>query len=136
MAKCPICKEMIIGYEWTKTKSGKKWLANSDGKWHDCPKSTSKFSKTSDKWITLKAIDHEFCNMCDSWLITFNAKKKYPQLHYISMEDHIKTFHPNDEILDEIDMKPISEEQKEKFRISWNKPKRTTIYVLNNLKCI
>jgi len=43
VTQCPICKEFLIGFKWTKTKTGKNWLADKDNKWHDCPK--KKFSK-------------------------------------------------------------------------------------------
>jgi len=38
MAKCPICKQWLTGFNWTKTKNGKNWLKNNSGEWHDCPK--------------------------------------------------------------------------------------------------
>ena len=28
---CPRCKKGIYGYQWTKTKSGKNWLADKEG---------------------------------------------------------------------------------------------------------
>lgn len=43
VTQCPICKEFLVGYKWTKTKTGKNWLADKDNKWHDCP--NKKFSK-------------------------------------------------------------------------------------------
>jgi len=35
--QCPICKEFLVGFTWTKTKTGKNWLKGKDDKWHDCP---------------------------------------------------------------------------------------------------
>ena len=132
MAKCPVCKEFIDGYEWKPTKSGKKWLFSASGKGHDCPKSTSKFksNETYVKRIPLIDKNFIFCNLCGNWLLNAEAHEKYPKLHYISMEVHIKTSHPNGEILDDIDFKAVSNNEKERIRIKWNQPKRTTPYKL------
>lgn len=49
MAKCPICKQWLTGFNWAKTKNGKNWLKNnSSGEWHDCPKNQGTFSKNID----------------------------------------------------------------------------------------
>lgn len=133
MAKCPICKLEQYGYNWVTTKNNKKWLQNSNGQWHDCPASTSKFksNETFVKRIPLIDKDLMFCYLCDRFILTPEAHIKYPTLFYISMEEHLKTIHPNKEILDDIDFKAVSEEEKDKIRIKWNQPKRTTPYSIN-----
>ena len=130
MAKCPVCKIEQSGYSWTTTKNGKKWLADSNGKWHDCPASTSKFktNETYVKRIPLIDKDFEFCYLCDTHMLTAEAHNKYTVLFYTSMEEHINKNHTNNEILDDIDLMVLTDEQKEKMRILWNQPKRTTQY--------
>lgn len=122
--------------------SGKKWLASSTGKWHDCPASQSKFSNTKYiKRIPLTDKDYEFCHLCGCWLLILESHEKYPNIHYTSAEEHIKIFHPNGEILDNIDsmlpnlreingMMETLEEARNRIRILWNQPKRITPYKL------
>ena len=131
MAKCPVCKEFIDGYEWKVTKSGKKWLFNASGEGHDCPANQNKLSNSKYvKRVPLTDKDHIFCHLCGNWLLSEEAHIKYPKLHYISTKEHIKSLHPNGEILDDIDFKCVSDDEKEKIRIKWNQPKRTTQYKL------
>lgn len=118
------------------TKTGKKWLQDSNGKWHDCPKSTNKYtgkqSKGFEKWvkrIPLTDKDHLFCDMCDRFLLSPETHEKYPLYTFVSTEDHNDMFHPNGEILDNIDFIVISDEEKEKLRIKRNQPKRTVKYI-------
>jgi hypothetical protein len=35
-ATCPACKKVLHGYQWTKTKTNKNWLMNTEGTWHSC----------------------------------------------------------------------------------------------------
>lgn len=142
MAKCPVCKEFINGYEWTVTKTGKKWLKSMNGQWHDCPKSTSKYTgKSKEKWFLLKAEDYIYCDMCGNWLLSPSTKEKHPDLHYISMDEHIKLQHPNNEILDRVDfivpmlrevndVRETEEQAKDRIRKEWKMEKRNNVYVL------
>ena len=50
MNKCPVCKQEVPGYNWTKTAKGKNWLQNSAGKWHSCPNNERKPSKRGYMW--------------------------------------------------------------------------------------
>ena len=43
VTQCPICKEFLVGYNWTKTPKGKNWLQHKENGWHSCPK--NKFAK-------------------------------------------------------------------------------------------
>lgn len=44
MAKCPVCKQWLTGFNWAKTKNGKNWLKNNSGEWHDCPKNQKQYN--------------------------------------------------------------------------------------------
>ena len=41
-------------------------------------------------------------------------------------------WHPNNEILDDIDFMVLSDEEKEKHRVGWNMPKINKKYILKN----
>jgi hypothetical protein len=43
VSQCPICKEFLVGYNWSKTPKGKNWLQHKEKGWHNCPK--NKFVK-------------------------------------------------------------------------------------------
>jgi|APSaa5957512493_1039668.scaffolds.fasta_scaffold26206_2 hypothetical protein len=48
VTQCPICKEYLVGYNWTKTQSNKNWIKHKDKGWHNCPKKSFK-KKTAGK---------------------------------------------------------------------------------------
>jgi hypothetical protein len=48
------------------------------------------------------------------------------------LTEHLKVFHPNNEILDDIDFMVLSDEEKEKHRVGWNMPKINKKYILKN----
>lgn len=55
-ATCPSCKKKLYGYKWTKTKTGKNWLMNTDGTWHSCERverkdKKNKYPNMFEKWI-------------------------------------------------------------------------------------
>jgi len=106
MAKCPICKQELSGFNWTKTKNNKNWLADKDGNWHDCPNNNGK-----KKYVMSKASDFVFCNMCGNF--------------HEDLDEHVKKHHPRGEILDNIDYMVISDVEKEKTRLELNQPRRT-----------
>lgn len=56
-----------------------------------------------ENYVRLTKHDFEKCEMCEGFFLTEEANEKYPQLHYIDLEDHLKTWHPNNEILTEED---------------------------------
>jgi hypothetical protein len=84
LARCPVCKVEQIGYRWAKTKTGKKWLLNNEGKWHKCEKPKAQETKKSfDPFQPIQTfpsyfscgkcgnmIDNEYCGVC----------KMYPQV--------------------------------------------------------
>ena len=42
VSQCPKCKNYLVDYAWTKTKSNKNWLKHLQKGWHTCPNSTWK----------------------------------------------------------------------------------------------
>jgi len=133
LAKCPVCKEEQFGYEWTVTKNGKKWLKNSNGQWHDCPKSTGRYEKQQ-KYIILKDVDFDFCDGCGKMYYKEETLQKHPTLFGLTLEEHKKKWHPNDEILDDIDYMVLTDEHREILRKKWNKPQPVTKYYLDGKK--
>ena len=134
LARCPICKTEQYGYNWTATPKGKKWLKNSEGKWHDCPKTTSKYQSKSSFVTTVKLVynDYELCELCGIHVYKKETLEKHKQLGGTDLTEHLKIFHPNNEILDEIDFMVISDESKEKFRVNWGMPKTDKKYISKN----
>ena len=130
MAKCKYCD---IPLKWKQPYTAGDRPTELNGNAHDCPKfigkNTSGFAKF-EKRTPLIDKDFELCDMCARYFLTEKAHIKYPSLHYISLEFHKEKYHPNSEVLDDIDLMFITDEQKEKMRIMWNQPKRTTKYTL------
>tara|TARA_R110001599_G_scaffold349254_1_gene577252 strand:- start:295 stop:726 length:432 start_codon:yes stop_codon:yes gene_type:complete len=133
LARCPICKTEQYGYNWTATPKGKKWLKNSEGRWHDCPKTTSKYqSKPTSSITRLVFNDYEFCELCGVLVYKKETLEKHKQLSGTDLTEHLNIFHPNNEILDNIDFMVISDEDKEKVRVDWDMPKTDKKYVSKN----
>ena len=134
MARCPICKTEQYGYNWTATPKGKKWLKNKDGKWHDCPKTTNKYKPNPSfgSIVKLTFSDYEFCELCGIHFYKKETLEKHKQLGGMNLAEHLKIFHPNNEILDDIDFMVISDEEKNKKRIKWKMPKTNKKYILKN----
>jgi hypothetical protein len=106
------------------------------GKEHNCPtfkdKGKNNYS-VKEKWVNIMAEDFEFCQFCANFTLTEKAHEKYPNVHYISKEEHIKLFHPNDKVLDFIDLKCITDEDKVNLRKQWNHPKNNGLYYLEGI---
>ena len=133
LARCPVCKTEQYGYDWTATPKGKKWLKNKDGKWHDCPKTTSKYqSKTTSSITRLVFNDYEFCELCGIHVYKKETLEKHKQLGGMNLTEHLKVFHPNNEVLDNIDFMVVTAEEKEKVRTVWKMPKTNKKYILKN----
>ena len=133
MARCPICKTEQYGYNWVTTPKGKKWLKNKEGNWHNCPNSTGKYqSKNQKNFVKVTDKFFDFCELCSMFLFKESIKSQYPQFSGETLTEHLKTFHPNNEILDEIDFMVISDEEKEKMRMLWGMPKINKKYILKN----
>jgi hypothetical protein len=141
LARCPVCKVEQIGYEWTTTKTGKKWLKNAQGKWHDCPKSVKRYESRPtyskhEEFVKLTASDFEFCELCSGFLHKEEVLKKHPKINGITLTEHLKLFHPNNEILDDIDFMVLTDEEKERVRKKWNWKKREKKYQLINKRLV
>lgn len=85
---CPICKEILYGFEWKKTINEANWMQNEQGEWHNCP--------MNQKYQPIKyklAIKQDFvkCELCPGYFLI----KDY--------DYHLKIIHPNNEILTEKD---------------------------------
>lgn len=128
MAKCPICKNDIPGFNWVKTKKGKNWLQNNDGQWHDCPKSNGGVKY---KIVNLTNDDLDFCDMCGRFCIKPETFEKHPQLGGLTITEHVQQWHPNGEILDDIDFMVLTYKEKDKLRYQWVQPKRKKKYILD-----
>lgn len=131
LARCPICKTEQYGYNWTVTPKGKKWLKNKDGKWHDCPANKRTKPQTS-SYLKLVFNDYKFCELCGIHVYKKETLEKHKQLSGLSLTEHLKVFHPNNEILDDIDFMVLSDEEKQKVRTVWKMPKTNKKYILKN----
>lgn len=130
MAKCKYCEADL---KWLQPYKAGDRPVELSGNAHNCPKfsgsETKNFSKF-EKRIPLIDKDFDFCNMCARHFLTKASHIKYPSLYYTSLEYHKEKYHPNNEILDDIDFMVLSDEQKENIRVKWNKSNRTTKYEL------
>lgn len=135
MAKCKYCD---IPLKWkTPYKKGDRPV-ELNGETHNCSNFSggkNNYSK-KDKWTSMKAVESQFCDMCGKWWVTEEAQKENPSSNYITINEHINQYHPNGEILDNIDDMCISDKEKEETRIVWNQPKRTTKYRLDGKRVI
>ncbi len=68
MAKCPVCKQWLVGFNWTTTKNNKKWLRNSNGDWHDCPKNQNSYNsnKVTTEYNPTPNPSFIFCGKCST----------------------------------------------------------------------
>jgi len=132
LARCPICKTEQYGYNWVSTPKGKKWLKNAQGIWHNCPKSTGKYQSKKKDFVKVTDKFFDFCELCSVLFFKESIKSQYPQFSGEILTEHLKRFHPNNEILDEIDFMVISDEEKEKVRVSWGMPKSNKKYISKN----
>ena len=73
-----------MGYEWTKTKTGKKWLfSKKEGRWHDCPLTSKNKNKSEDNLSLLGKFnkdDYDFCDLCSGFYFKESVFINYPQL--------------------------------------------------------
>lgn len=94
------------------------------------PHNCSSFSKGSEDYGGRKKLVKctkdmfNMCELCNRWLFTEETHIQHPQFHHVSMSKHMKMFHPNDEVLDDIDFKVMTDEQKNILRHSWEEQAR------------
>ncbi len=63
--------------------------------------------------------DYEKCEFCTGntgWLLTQQGRERLITRDSDTMEEHIRKYHPNGEILDDLDMAVIFPEQRENVR--------------------
>ncbi len=125
LPKCRKCNMTLKWPEWT----GKPQRpVEPNGLPHDCPMFGGNDSYKGGKWVNLKKEDLEICVYCGNWFLTEKSHEKYPNVHYTSKADHIKVYHPNNELLDVVDFMIVDEVYKEELRIKYNLTKRTELY--------
>lgn len=71
-----------------------------------------------------------FCDMCGKWFVNQDVYSINDVVNYTTIKEHCTQYHPNGEILDNIDDMVTSDQSKEQTRIDWNQPKRTKKYTL------
>lgn len=92
---CPICKEKLYGFEWKKTKNDANWMQNEQGEWHNCPMNQKNIEPSYTK---LTKYDYKQCNLCKRFLL------------FSEFDDHIRKWHPNNEILTDDSFRVIDHE--------------------------
>tara|TARA_R110000824_G_scaffold175358_2_gene353726 strand:+ start:1003 stop:1392 length:390 start_codon:yes stop_codon:yes gene_type:complete len=117
---CNKCQTKELGWDMEYNKKTGKWKLDDhrrqDGKW------CNKLSKQSQE-IKIKKNDIEKCKLCkgnSGWILTEQGRSRLVDRHSPTMEEHLKTYHPNNEVLDDIDIMVIFNDQKEQLRIYRN----------------
>ena len=83
---------------------------------------------TREKWVKLKTEDHDFCELCGRFPLKPEVFEKHPQLCGLTLTEHLKLWHPNGEILDDLDFRVMTDKDRDEFRIKYDVPKRTDLY--------
>ena len=114
--ECNKCKKKGLGWDMEYNKKTGKWKLDDhrrqDGKW--CNKLSVKSQE-----IKPKTGDIEKCNLCDGnsgWLITRQGRDRNPNWISTTPEEHAMMFHPNNEMLDDIDFMVINNDEKQALR--------------------
>ena len=66
-----------------------------------------------------KKQDLEKCKLCkgnSGWVLTEQGRSRLVDRYSPTMEEHINLFHPNNEVLDDVDMMVMFPEEKEQLR--------------------
>lgn len=110
--ECNKCKKKGLGWDYEHNKKTGKWKLEDhrkkDGEW--CNKQSVKPHEAE-----LKKGEIEKCKLCkgnSGWLLTEKGRKNHPKWVSATPEEHAMLFHPNNEILDDIDMMVISDSEK------------------------
>lgn len=75
--------------------------------------------------------NYDFCMYCGKLFFKQETLNEHPTLsHHHALAQHKLLFHYNGEILDDIDFMVLSDDDKEKKRVEWGRPKRTMPYQL------
>jgi len=118
---CNKCKHKNLGWDYDFNKKTGKWkLENhkrSDGKWCNKP--------PENKFYKGKKEDYVKCELClgnSGHCYVDDFFDRHPEIHGHTISEHKAQWHPNGELLDDIDFMVISDEEKEKTRKLWNQP--------------
>lgn len=113
---CNKCKAKGLGWDIEYNKKTGKWKLDDhrrqDGKW--CNKLSRQSQETK-----MKKGDYEKCEFCtgnSGWVLTEQGRSRLVDRYSPTMEEHISMFHPNNEILDDVDMMVMFTEEKEHLR--------------------
>jgi hypothetical protein len=113
---CNKCQAKALGWDMEYNKKTGKWKLDDhrrqDGKW------CNKLSRQSQE-IKVKKQDLEKCKLCkgnSGWVLTEQGRSRLVDRYSPTMEEHINLFHPNNEVLDDVDMMVMFPEEKEQLR--------------------
>ena len=114
---CNKCQAKGLGWDMEYNKKTGKWKLDDhrrqDGKW--CNKLSRQSQETK-----MKKGDYEKCKFWTGntgWLLTQQGRERLTDRDSDTMEEHIRKYHPNGEVLDDLDMAVIFPEQKEQVRL-------------------
>ena len=113
---CNKCGKKSLGWDYDFNKKTKKWKLENhkrqDGKWCNKPRE----EKTL---FTVKKTDIVKCELClgnSGFCYTPEVYERHPELGGHTLEEHMKIFHKNNEVLDDVDMMALSDNEKHEFR--------------------
>jgi hypothetical protein len=113
---CNKCQAKALGWDMEYNKKTGKWKLDDhrrqDGKW------CNKLSRQSQE-IKVKDGDQEKCKLCkgnSGWVLTEQGRSRLADRYSPTMEEHINLFHPNNEVLDDVDIMVLFSEEKEQIR--------------------
>jgi len=114
---CNKCQAKGLGWDMEYNKKTGKWKLDDhrrkDGKW--CNKLSRQSQETK-----MKKGDYEKCKFCtgnSGWLLSLQGRERLTErLPQDTMEEHVRKYHPNGEVLDDLDTAVIFSEQREYIR--------------------
>jgi hypothetical protein len=114
--ECNKCKKKELGWDYDYNKKTGKWKLEDhrrkDGKW--CNKLSIQSQETK-----IKKGDIEKCKLCkgnSGWIVTKQGRERHPKWGSLTLEEHVLLFHPNNEILDDVDMMVINDTEKKELK--------------------
>ena len=115
---CKKCGKKNLGWDMEFHRKQNKWKLENhkrvDGKWCNKPPES--------KILKLTKKNHESCELCTGnagYCYTEETHRDYPQLKGLTLAQHKAVWHPNGEVLDDIDMMGITNDSKVKLRNEW-----------------
>ena len=109
---CNKCNVRELGWDYSYNKSTGRWKLEDhrrkDGKW------CNKLSIQSQETPTKKG-DLEKCKLClgnSGWLLSETGRERHPRWYSLTPEEHKNMFHPNNEILNDVDFMILTDEER------------------------